>query len=89
MILEKIFDYKSELFLELKKGRYFVFEKYIVFKKGVNIYAMPHFRRNGMNVVDSFEQEYKYLCLKYKFSGDLSRKWVEEIRKQLELLEKR
>lgn len=88
MLFEKIFDYDPESFLRMKKGKFFVFEKHMVFRQKDGIYAIGHFRIGELSVVDSFEQEYNHLDLTYDFSGDLGIDDIKRIRAKLILLDK-
>ncbi len=86
MRLKKIFDYDFGSFLEMKKRKFYVFEKHIVFRHKDGIYAVLHFRNGDLSVIDSFEQEYTSRGLKYNFIGDLGSKDINKIRERLSLL---
>ena len=59
--MKKIAEKKK--FPELRSGKYYVFEKHIVFRQSDGIYAVPHKRVGDLSVVDSFESEYAHLNL--------------------------
>ena len=86
--MEKIFDNDPECFLRLKKRRFYVFEKHIIFRSKDGIFAVPFFKKErGFNSVDLFEEEYSHLGLKYEFMGDLGREDIQKINQRLEKLD--
>ena len=86
MNIEKIFTYNPDEFLRMRKGKFFVFEGFIVFRHSDGIYACPHFRKGNLSVVDSFEQEYSHLDLKYEFVAELGGVDIKKIDNKLDSL---
>ena len=86
--MEKIFDNDPESFLRLKKRKFYVFEKHMIFRSKDGIFAIsfPQ-KKSGSNSVDLFEKEYSHLGLEYEFMGDLGREDIRKINQRLEKLD--
>jgi len=83
----KIFDHNPDEFLKMRKGKFFVFDGFMIFRHGDGIYACPFFRKGNLSVVDSFEQEYSHLDLRYEFIGELGSADIKKINDKLDILQ--
>ena len=87
MNIIKIFDHNPDEFLKMRKGKFFVFDGFMIFRHGDGIYACPFFRKGNLSVVDSFEQEYSHLDLRYEFIGELGSADIKKINDKLDILQ--
>ena len=78
---------ESELFLDIKSGKYYVFPKHIVFRSSDGIYAAPHRREDDKNPVDTFEVDYAHLGLVWDCIVELDSSTIKAVTKTVENLE--